>query len=66
MDGLLEVTEEVGGGGGETFSVHDFFLKPSCLQDFVFLRHNPCTKFFPHISSFITNLRFPYKIHIII
>ena len=55
-DGPLEITEGVGGGD---FSVHEFFLKPTCLlQDFVFLRHKLCTNFFLHISSFVTNVRF--------
>ena len=59
-DGQLEITEGGGGGGGgggEKFSVHEFFLKPTCLQDFFPQAQALHGFFFPHISSFVTNLR---------
>ena len=40
--------------GGEKYSVHETFFKPTCLQDFFFLKHKLCTNFFPPIKGQLT------------
>ena len=59
-DGPLEIPEKGGGGGGEgeTFSVHEFFLSPLVCGIFFPEAKDLHEIFPPHISCFVTNLRF--------
>ena len=54
----LEITEGGWGGGGVLRLKNFRCMKPTCLQDFFFSGTSFAWIFFPHISSFVTNLRF--------